>query len=429
MAQKFENLGWEVRLLKNPDSDQLTNALNRIVVDQGKDRDKGVLVWFSGHGHTLKEADGSNLGYIVPADAPLPSENEFAFMRKAIDMRRIETIARRTKSKHRLLVFDSCFSGSIFNINRAAPSPYIQEKVAEPVRQILTAGDENELVPDKSVFKTVFLQGVFDGYADRNTDGFVTGEELGAYLAENVINYSRGSQHPQYGKINNPKLDKGDFVFLLASSGAQIVALASETSLSVASNVFGASVYIDNRHAGTAPIKGKTVSSGTHTVRVSKTGYESYETNVNIRAGRHVTLDAYLEKVPPLAGNLYVNTRPSDAKIRILNIGPAYERGMALTPGDYHVEVSRSGYESKKEWASVSAGEDKYVTMVLKKSTPTSVAEAFRPPSSTSSKKITNSLGRWMSASLTRGQYPVPEFIRAKSSHNADAEIRSRMAR
>ena len=383
VAKKFKGLGWEVRLLKNPDSDHLADALNRIIVDQGKVKDKGVLIWFSGHGHTLKEADGSNLGYIVPVDAPLPTENEFQFMRKAIDMRRIETIARRIQSKHMLLVFDSCFSGSIFNINRAAPSPYIQEKVAEPVRQIITAGDENEQVPDKSVFKTVFLQGVFEGYADRNIDGFVTGEELGAYLAENVINYSRGAQHPQYGKINHPKLDKGDFVFRLASSGAQIDAPAlkpSKTSLSVSSNISGASVYIDNRHVGNSPIQNKTISSGSHKVKVSKTEYEPYETSINIRTGRHVALDVYLEKEAPAVGNLYVNSRPSDATIRILNIGPKYTRGMVLLPDQYHVEVSKDGYETNTQWITVSAGEDKYVTVVLANP---HVAEAFMPSSKT----------------------------------------------
>ena len=31
-----------------------------------------------------------------------------------------------------------------------------------------------------------------------------------------MTNYSRGAQHPQFGKINDPNLDKGDFVFHLA---------------------------------------------------------------------------------------------------------------------------------------------------------------------------------------------------------------------
>ena len=59
----------------------------------------------------------------------------------------------------------------------------------------------------------VFLQGI-GGDADLNADGYVTGSELGMHLQEKVVNYTRGGQHPQYGKINNPKLDRGDFIFV-----------------------------------------------------------------------------------------------------------------------------------------------------------------------------------------------------------------------
>jgi hypothetical protein len=218
IAITLKEMGWEVDLLEDPDWDRLDNALNKLITGPGKVKDKGVLFWFSGHGHTLEEADGTKLGYIVPVDAPLPTQDETQFMRRAIDMRQIETVAKRIRAKHVLMVFDSCFSGAIFTMVRAAPSEYIEEKIAAPVRQFITAGRENEQVPDRSVFKICFIQGIKDGYADFNRDGYVTGEELGSYLQETVINYSHKAQHPQYGKINNPKLDKGDFVFVLKRS-------------------------------------------------------------------------------------------------------------------------------------------------------------------------------------------------------------------
>ena len=34
-------------------------------------------------------------------------------------------------------------------------------------------------------------------------------------MQDNVVNYSYENQHPQYGKIRNAYLDKGDFVFVL----------------------------------------------------------------------------------------------------------------------------------------------------------------------------------------------------------------------
>jgi len=84
-----------------------------------------------------------------------------------------------------------------------------------PGREFITAGRETEQVPDRSVFKTCFIQGVKEGYADLNRDGYVTGEELGPYLQEKVVNYSHKAQQSQFDKINNPKLDKGDFIFEL----------------------------------------------------------------------------------------------------------------------------------------------------------------------------------------------------------------------
>ena len=135
------------------------------------------------------------------------------FTDTAISMNTIESYAVRIKSKHVLMLFDSCFSGSVFSSLKGVPTD-ISEKSNRPVRQFITAGNENEQVPDNSIFKVCLLQGI-DGEADLNADGYVTGSELGLYLDSSVVNYTQGGQHPQYGKIRHPKLDKGDFIFAL----------------------------------------------------------------------------------------------------------------------------------------------------------------------------------------------------------------------
>jgi hypothetical protein len=111
-----------------------------------------------------------------------------------------------------IMLFDSCFSGSLFTLVRAVPHD-ISEKISLPVRQYITAGREDEQVPDRSMFKRSFLIGL-EGDADLTGDGYITGTELGMYLADNVVNYTHRRQHPQFGKINNPDLDRGDFVFV-----------------------------------------------------------------------------------------------------------------------------------------------------------------------------------------------------------------------
>lgn len=212
VAAILRERGFITRVLENPDSEEMKGALDRLVFSDSGARD-GVLIYFAGHGETMKLADNTELGYIIPKDCPLQSKDSIGFSRKAISMEDIQTYSLQLKSKHLLAIFDSCFSGSIFALGRAAPAD-ITHKTTQPVRQYITAGGGDEVVPDESIFKRCFLDAL-KGEADANNDGYVTGSELGMYLESKVVNYSRNAQHPQYGKIRNPNLDKGDFVFVL----------------------------------------------------------------------------------------------------------------------------------------------------------------------------------------------------------------------
>ncbi|PKN67605.1 MAG: hypothetical protein CVU57_02595 [Deltaproteobacteria bacterium HGW-Deltaproteobacteria-15] len=201
-----------MKLALDPSSRELKALLQEMAFSTGGEKNRGVIFYFAGHGETLNLADGTRLGYIIPSDCPLKSADPMKFDDLAISMKDMEAVSLKAQSKHMLMVFDSCFSGSLFNLVRAAPVE-ITEKSALPVRQFITAGSEGEQVPDHSVFKQVLLDGIHSE-ADLNKDGYVTGSELGMHLQTRVVNYTRGGQHPQYGKINNPKLDKGDFIFV-----------------------------------------------------------------------------------------------------------------------------------------------------------------------------------------------------------------------
>lgn len=83
-----------------------------------------------------------------------------------------------------------------------------------------------------------------------------------------------------------------------------------------------------------------------------------------------------VEPVADRQGRLRVDTDPGGAQVRILNIGPRYRHGMELAPGRYHVEVSADGYEIKRQWVVLGAGEDKRVTIHLERcEEPVSVAK------------------------------------------------------
>ena len=126
VASLLKSLGWSVGVLKDPDGKTLKRELNKLVIYHGREKEKAIFVWFSGHGHTIKEADGTKLGYLVPIDAPDPGKDLLGFLDIAISMRQIESVSKQIMSKHVLMAFDSCFSGALFRMVRANPSPYIQ---------------------------------------------------------------------------------------------------------------------------------------------------------------------------------------------------------------------------------------------------------------------------------------------------------------
>lgn len=229
----LEKHGFNVTVIEPPDFVTLRQVFDDFINRYGRKSNDRLLFYFAGHGHTLRKGYGGEMGYIVPADAPIPDMDLNGFLTKALDMQMIEVYARRIDSKHALFLFDSCFSGSIFGITRATPKN-ITDKTSKPVRQFITSGSAGEEVPDRSIFRQQFVEAL-NGEADTLEDGYVTGTELGEFLNAKVVNYSKGSQHPQYGKIRDPLLDKGDFVFQLPKPERKPISLAkpSESSFSL----------------------------------------------------------------------------------------------------------------------------------------------------------------------------------------------------
>lgn len=64
-------------------------------------------------------------------------------------------------------------------------------------------------------------------------------------------------------------------------------------------------------------------------------------------------------------GQLFVDTEPSQARIRVLNIKPKYYQGISLPAGDYQVEVSARGYRTSTGWYSLGEGELKRISVKL----------------------------------------------------------------
>jgi hypothetical protein len=215
VAKALEKHGFNIILKTDLNKDEFNRAINEFSLKYGNAEDNRLLFYYAGHGFTRKMATDEELGYLVMVNAPLPEKDLIGFSVNSVDMQSLITQAKIIKARHVLFMFDSCFSGSIINMRERVVPRRISDNVKYPVRQFITAGRANEPVPDHSVFKQAFLDLIEGRDEEPIPDNYVTGEELGLYLKTKVPEYNP-IQHPQYGKIRDPGLDKGDFVFALS---------------------------------------------------------------------------------------------------------------------------------------------------------------------------------------------------------------------
>ncbi|MEE2716650.1 MAG: caspase family protein [SAR324 cluster bacterium] len=127
------------------------------------------------------------------------------------------------------------------------------------------------------------------------------------------------------------------------SSQSARVQQPQQTTLQVDANVWGA-VHLDGTYKGDTGEAFK-VDAGTHHVRVTRVGYESYSKPVKLRAGENRFLRVHLKKSAPkkttlrvvsnLMGHVLLDERPLGLTGRTHQV----------KPGTYRVRVTREGYQ------------------------------------------------------------------------------------
>jgi formylglycine-generating enzyme required for sulfatase activity len=203
----LERHGFAVQVAMDLTKARMGEVIDTFVAEHGQDEGGRVVVYYAGHGHTT-----GNVGYLVPVDAPKPSERLFSA--KAYPIVQLKIKAQEIRARHALFACDACFSGSVFTPMRGA-SEYVLSSAREPVRMFMTAGAADETVPDQSFFRAEFIAGI-DGRADANRDGWVTGSELATYVKQTVRDRAGAMGKkltPQAGVSEQEGFNRGDFVF------------------------------------------------------------------------------------------------------------------------------------------------------------------------------------------------------------------------
>ncbi len=151
-------------------------------------------------------------------------------------------------------------------------------------------------------------------------------------------------------------------------------------TLTVTSEPANSTVYIDGVRkgltgpstslgAGSTGLKVAGLGIGVHKIRVSKTGYATYEVEMTIESGEGNTLNAVLSPKP---GSIVITSTPSGASVNVdgtpRGITPCSVTG--LEPGTYNVKVEKNGYQVGQVSVSVGPGQSVARNVVLKTTQP-----------------------------------------------------------
>jgi hypothetical protein len=143
-------------------------------------------------------------------------------------------------------------------------------------------------------------------------------------------------------------------------------------TVSVRSHPAGANVYGDGVYKGQtregSPLVSTQVIPGTHTLLLTKAGYQDYSVTRAVVAGQNYDIDVTLNPVQnPTTGGISVISAPSQAQVYLNN---AY-KGLtpitldSLTPGSYAILVKLSGYQEWQATQQVTTGQTAQISATL----------------------------------------------------------------
>lgn len=296
-----------VKLLvgRNATLQNIRQALEEWLPSQVQEQDRAV-VYFAGHGFVK---DGK--GYLAPWDVDPDSPDTTGY---PMDM--VGKDLQHLKAKWKVLLVDACHSGKIVggSTNEAVNTELSQ--LPSGFLNLTATGARQSSYEDPrlgyGVF-TYFLKKGLEGNADTPPcDGVITAEELVDYVRREVSSYVK-----QYGKSQTPTDHDRDYdnnmvlgVDPRCIETAQ-AAPAPLGSLTIEANMDGVEVYLDGTDLGPVtkdkPIRQPGLSTGVHTVKGVKTGYEPVTKEVMVIPGQEQTVTLRIQfrrEAKPTAINL-----------------------------------------------------------------------------------------------------------------------------
>ncbi len=220
VAQTFRQLGFG-EVVELYDKDASVRRLQQTLSDflpRKVGRHDRLVLYFAGHAGVTQDLAGKELGYLVPWDAQVGNVS------KSVTFEQLKEFSRRSASKHTLFFLNAAVSGWEVSMaqplsleGRLAPEDDTERRAV----QVLTAGDKGESLSQengRSLFVQVLVNGL-SGMADRNKNGWLMASEVGDYVKQQVLERSKGAQHPLFVQLEG----EGDTVLIEGRKAAFIM--------------------------------------------------------------------------------------------------------------------------------------------------------------------------------------------------------------
>jgi hypothetical protein len=413
----------ETFVLKNKPHHEVLRIMNRVLQEAGKD--DLVLIYYSGHGK-LNLAGRLHLAMVDTQARYLDTTAiPVARIRELVDVsssNKIVLILDCCFAGRGGVEFTGYKSGVEDQLQLASGGRGTYILTASTGIQVAQEKESDEY----GVFTKHIIEGIRSGEADRDLDGLVSMEDLYRYVHAQVL--SEGFQEPMKWDLNvrgelfiarSGKTSREERarrirekLFDLArqrlisdhllTTALQILALApsEQTEIQHACDLLLDRLLQQSPDVGDfihrwyseAPlpqttrkgrlyveaepqyaaigflnleaefVQGMELEPGRYNIEVSADGYETKREEIELGTGEDKHLSITLTKVK---AHLWVETKPRNAAVSIINFGGEFAQGMELEPGKYEVEISAAGYKTKSEWLKVGAGEDKHISIEL----------------------------------------------------------------
>jgi formylglycine-generating enzyme len=390
------------------------NGTRKEILDALKDvvskvkKNDSVLIYYAGHGFWDQQLE---LGYWIPVDA----DGDTTYVSNSDIKDRVTAIAKKTK--HTLLISDSCFSGALLKRGEQTAfqnDQYYQKAANRKSVQVLAAGrkyvDDNYRNSGHSPFTYYFLEEL-----KSNKEKYFSTTDLSSSVAKSVANNVK--QTPEYGILFGAGHAQGEFFFVKPGSEKK----KPRVQLTVKTNPLESDIFVNNKYKGTSPLE-LTMIPGTYTIQAQKKGYLAKKGNVRVKVGADqfysLTLDKknstkvpkedteeivwkyvehskniddferFLRQFPqgtyaatarnkidqlkqkqpklPSRVQLSIRTNPSDSSIFVNDKYQGFSPlALKLFPGSYTIQAQKKGFIAKKGTVRVKAGADQLYSLNL----------------------------------------------------------------